>query len=292
MFHRPETDRLAAETTADDVVDPHERSTADEQDVRRVHLDVLLLGVLAAALRRHVGHGAFEHLEQGLLHAFAGHVAGDRHVLAGLGDLVDFVDVDDAALGRFHVEIGGVEQLQDEVLDVFAHVAGFGEGRGVADGEGHVEYLGERAGEERLTATGRPDEQDVALFHFDFAGTAAEAEPLVVVVNGDGEHLLGALLADHVLIEAFLDRARGGNVRRGLLGSAASLLFLVDDGLAEFDALAADIDVARTFHERPDISVRAAAEGAVGVAIASGGAGRLAAASVAGGAVSHSGSRS
>ena len=78
---------------------------------------------------------AFEHLQQGLLHAFAGHVAGDGDVLAGLADLVDLVDVDDAALGRFDVEVGGVQELQQEVLDVFADVAGFGERGGVADGE-------------------------------------------------------------------------------------------------------------------------------------------------------------
>ena len=52
-------------------VEADERAAADEQDVRRVHLDVLLLGMLAAALRRNVGDGAFEHLQQGLLHAFA-----------------------------------------------------------------------------------------------------------------------------------------------------------------------------------------------------------------------------
>ena len=48
----------------------------------RVHLDVLLLGMLAAALRGDVGDGAFEHLQQGLLHAFAGDVAGDADVVA------------------------------------------------------------------------------------------------------------------------------------------------------------------------------------------------------------------
>jgi hypothetical protein len=88
------------EPPADDVLEPDERAAADEEDVRRVDLDVLLLGVLAAALRRHVGDGALEHLEQGLLHALAGHVAGDRDVVRGLADLVDLVDVDDAALGR------------------------------------------------------------------------------------------------------------------------------------------------------------------------------------------------
>ena len=95
-----EADGLAADPAGDDVLEPDEGPAADEQDVGRVHLDVLLLGVLAAALRRHVGDGAFEHLQEGLLHPFAGDVAGDRDVVGGLADLVDFVDVDDARAGR------------------------------------------------------------------------------------------------------------------------------------------------------------------------------------------------
>ena len=108
-------------------LEPGEGAAADEQDVGRVHLDVLLLGMLAAALRRDVGHGAFEHLQEGLLHAFAGDVASDRDVVRGLADLVDFIDVDDAALGGFEVEVGGVQQLEQDVLDVFADVAGLGQ---------------------------------------------------------------------------------------------------------------------------------------------------------------------
>jgi hypothetical protein len=46
-----------------------------------------------------LANGALEHLEQGLLDAFAGDVARDGDVVPGLADLVDLVDVDDAALG-------------------------------------------------------------------------------------------------------------------------------------------------------------------------------------------------
>ena len=201
-----------------------------------------------------------------------------RDVLAGLGDLVDLVDVDDAALGRLDVEVGGVQELQEQVLDVLADVAGLGERGGVADGERHVEDLGERAGQERLAAAGRADQEDVALVDLDVAAAVvAEAEPLVVVVDGDGEDLLGPLLADDVLVELLLDRrAATGMLDDGGFGAAAALLLLVDDRLAELDALAADVDVAGPFDERADVAVALAAEGAVGVAVAAGGAGRLA----------------
>jgi len=56
--------------------------------------------MLAPALGRHIGHRAFENLEQGLLDAFAGDIAGDGWVLVFAADLVDLVDVDDACWAR------------------------------------------------------------------------------------------------------------------------------------------------------------------------------------------------
>ena len=91
--------------------------------------------VLAAALGRHATPGALEDLQQRLLHALAGDVAGDRRVLGLAGDLVDLVDVDDPGLGLLDVVVGGLDQLEQDVLDVLADVAGLGERGGVGDGE-------------------------------------------------------------------------------------------------------------------------------------------------------------
>src|SRR5688572_18317227 len=65
---------------AHDLPQPVEGAAADEQDVGGVDLDEVLVRVLAAALRRDRGDGALDQLEQGLLHAFAGDVAGDGGV--------------------------------------------------------------------------------------------------------------------------------------------------------------------------------------------------------------------
>ena len=131
-----EADALVADAALDDLVEAGERAAADEQDVRRVDLDELLVRVLAPALRRHDGGGALEDLEQRLLHALAGDVAGDRRVLGLAGDLVDLVDVDDAGLGLLDVVVGGLDQLEQDVLDVLADVAGLGERGGVGDANG------------------------------------------------------------------------------------------------------------------------------------------------------------
>ncbi len=99
--------------------------------------------MLAATLRRHGCNRAFHDLQKCLLDAFARHVG----VIEGLSDLrrdlVDFVDVDDAALGALDIVVGGLEQLQDDVFHVLTDITGFGQRRGVGHGEGYVDDAGE-----------------------------------------------------------------------------------------------------------------------------------------------------
>ena len=97
---RAEADAPLADALLDDLLEPLEGAAADEQDVRGVDLDEVLVRMLAAALRRHVGDRPLEDLQQRLLHALAGDVARDRRVVGLARDLVDLVDVDDAALRR------------------------------------------------------------------------------------------------------------------------------------------------------------------------------------------------
>ena len=144
---------LLADALLDDLLQAGERTAHDEQHVGRVDLDELLVRVLAPALRRHRRGRALEDLQQRLLHALAGDVAGDRRVLALAGDLVDLVDVDDPGLGLLDVVVGGLDQLEQDVLDVLADVAGLGQRRGVGDGERHVEHAREGLGEQRLAAS-------------------------------------------------------------------------------------------------------------------------------------------
>ncbi len=83
--------------------------------------------MLAPALRRHVRRRAFENFQQRLLNALAGDVARDRRILALARDLVDLVDIDDPALGAFDIVIGGLDELQENILDIFADIPGLGE---------------------------------------------------------------------------------------------------------------------------------------------------------------------
>ena len=236
-----EPDALVAGAALDDPLDAGERTATDEQDVRGVDLDELLVWVLAPALRRHRRGGALQDLEQRLLHAFTGDVARDRRVLGLAGDLVDLVDVDDAGLGLLHVVVGGLDQLQEDVLDVLTDVARLGERGGVGDRERHLQQPGERLREQRLAAAGGTDQEDVRLLQLD-VGVAVRAglHPLVVVVDRDREDLLRLLLTDDVVVQVLVDLTRLGELVELDLGALRQLL--LDDLVAEIDALVADVD--------------------------------------------------
>src|SRR4029079_3254521 len=115
------------------------------------------------ALRWHIGDRAFKNLEQRLLDAFTRHVAGDRRVFVLAADLVDFVDVDDPLLALLDVAPRRLQQLQDDVLDILADITRFRERRGVDDGEGNRQELGEGLREQRLAGAGRTNQQDIRL---------------------------------------------------------------------------------------------------------------------------------
>ena len=128
---------------------PEESSTADKQDVGRVDLKEFLLRMLPPTLRGNARDSAFHDLQQRLLHAFARDVAGDRRVVGFATDLIDLVDIDDAALRALDVVVGGLQQLQDDVFDVLADVAGLGQRRRIRHREWHVENLRQRLRQQR-----------------------------------------------------------------------------------------------------------------------------------------------
>ena len=215
--------------------------------------------VLAPALRRHRRDRPLEDLQQRLLHALARHVARDRRVVRLARDLVDLVDVDDPGLGLLDVEVGGLDQLEQDVLDVLADVAGLGQRGRVGDRERDVEDARERLREQRLAAPGRTEQQDVRLLQLDVAVLLPHAHALVVVVDRDRERALGLLLRDDVVVQHRVDVARPRQVVEVELGRSRQLL--VDDLVAEIDALVADVD-AGAGDELLDLPLALAAEAA------------------------------
>ena len=227
-------------------------------------------GCLRPPLEEDVGFRAFDDLEQRLLDAFAGHVAGDGRPVCLTGDLVDFVDVDDPLAGRFKVVVGILKQLDQNVFHVFAHIPGLGQRGGVRDGERHAQDAGQRLGEERLAAPGGADKQDVALFELHtvvaLEGVGVK-DALVVVVHRHGEDLFGLVLPDDVFVEAGLDFLRGEQafVFADLLDGVLGHHFV-----AGGDALVADVHAVRPGDELVRLRFGFAAERAAGFVRGSG----------------------
>ena len=251
--------RVGADAPLDDRLQAGERAAADEEDVRRVDREELLVRVLAPALRGHRRDGALEDLQERLLHALARDVARDRRVVRLARDLVDLVDVDDPGLGLLDVEVGGLDQLEQDVLDVLAHVTGLGQGGRVGDRERDVEDARERLREQRLAAARRAEHEDVRLRELDVGVLRRHAHALVVVVDRHRERALGLFLADDVVVQDGVDLLRARQVAEVELRGRRELL--IDDLVAEVDALVADVD-ARTGDQLLDLSLRLPAKGA------------------------------
>src|SRR5439155_1658299 len=128
-------------------------------------------------------------------------------------DLVDLIDVDDPALRAVQVEVSGLDESEQDVLDVLADVTSLGEACRIRDRERDIEDPRERLGEKGLAATRRADEQNVGFAELDVVDAVPRADSLVVVVDRDREHALGFVLADDVLVEDLVDAPRARDLR-------------------------------------------------------------------------------
>ncbi len=161
--------------------------------------------MLTTTLRRNVRDGSLDNLEERLLNTFAADISRNRRVVSLSSDLVDLVDVDDTALRAFQVVVCILQQLHDDILDVFTDVAGFGKRRRVRDGEGNVQNLREGLSEQRFATAGRAEQKDIRLLKLDLTRAHLAIDALVVIVNGNRENFLRPVLPDHILVEDRFD---------------------------------------------------------------------------------------
>jgi hypothetical protein len=61
------------------------------------------------------------------------------------------------------VILTGLQQLQDDVLHILAHIARFGQRCRIRHREWHIQNPRQRLRQQRLAAARRPDQQDVRL---------------------------------------------------------------------------------------------------------------------------------
>src|SRR5579875_262404 len=255
-----EADPLAPDSVLDDLVEPGKGSSANEQNIGGVDLDEFLVRVLPSTLRGNRCRRSFEDLEERLLDTLARNVTGDGGVLALPSDLVNLVDIDDPGLRAFHVVISCLNELEQDVLDVFAHVASLGKRGGICNGKGDVEHPCQGLGKQSLATSSGPEQQDVRLRQLDVIIVARGLNSLVVVVNGYRENLLGMFLTNDVVIEEIEDLSRLGELVKAELSGIGELLG--DDVVAQIDAFIADVDT-RTCDELLYLLLRLSAEAAL-----------------------------
>src|SRR5574338_177468 len=243
LHFRTEANAHQLRAVADHPVQAVESAPTYEQDVGGVYLHEILIRVLASALRRHRSNGALDQLEKRLLDTFAGNITGNGGVVRLARNLVDFVDVHNPLLRFLDVVVTLLQQLLDDVFDVLPDITGLCQCRGIGHYEGHVEEPGQRLRQQGLSRASGADEQYVALGKLYFILTATQMlEPLVMVVDGNGENAFGCRLTNHVLIEDRADFPRGRQgALRAVLGMIARKL-VPNDVIAQFDALVADED--------------------------------------------------
>ena len=262
---RAESHSLFIGALLDDLIEPVERAAADKEDIGGVHLYKLLMRMLASALRGDVRDRAFKQLEQRLLHALAGNVSGYGCVLALAGDLVYLIDIDNAFLGTRNVKVRRLKQLEDNVLNILADIAGLGKRRGVSYRKGHVEHLSHRLGKKGLAAAGGADEQDVALLKLNIALRGME-DTLIVIIYRNGQNYLRAFLTDNILIQIFLDLFRLRQLFESkrkpvIAGYSFGLVIFADYVHAHAHAVITDIAVVIAGYQAIDQRLRLAAKG-------------------------------
>ena len=190
--------------------------------------------MLAAAGGRNAGNRALKNLKQCLLNALARNITGDGEVLGLACDLVDLIHVDDANLCALDIAIGGVDELEQDILHVLAHVTGLGERGGVGDGKRHLEDARERLGQQGLTGTSGAEQQNIRLGELHLVHVivklgaharclvkgghrgAALDHATVVVVHGHRHGAFGVLLAHNIGRKLVIDLVRRRHVRDDL----------------------------------------------------------------------------
>src|SRR6476660_940711 len=117
--------RRPTKATLDNLVETDESATANEKNLLGINLDVLLMRMFAAALRRHVADGSFEDFQESLLHTLPGNVACNADILRLASDLIDLINVNDPHLGTLDVVVGILQKPQNDVFDILADIARF-----------------------------------------------------------------------------------------------------------------------------------------------------------------------
>ena len=124
-----------------------------------------------------------------------------------------------------------VEQADEDVLHVVAHIAGLGECGGIGYAEGYVEHPGNGACQKGLAGACLAYDDDVGLLDFDIVHVIVFGrvfQTFIVVVHSHRKHTFGILLSDDILVEIvfYLLRHGYGEVELWFLAGSCMQMFV------------------------------------------------------------------
>ena len=123
-----------------------------------------------------------------------------------------------------------MQQLADDVFNVFTHIARFSQGRSIGHHKRHIQHTRHGLRQQRFARASRANQQNVALgqFHIVFILLVFMPQTLVMVVNRYSQGALGHLLPNNVVIQIFFDlRGRGQLWRCTAASFSAKACFLL-----------------------------------------------------------------
>ena len=202
---RAKTDAALLRALADNLVQARKRTAANKQNVRRVHADKLLVRIAPPTLRRHAGNRPLYQFQQRLLHALARHIARNRRAIRFARNLVNLVNIHNAALRLFHIKIAIAQQLSDNLLHILAHITRLSERGRIRHCKGHIQLARQRLRQQRFARASWANQQNIRFrqFHIRQRRIAVFRLPqtLVMVVHRHGKGFFRRILPDNMLVQ-------------------------------------------------------------------------------------------
>ena len=147
--------------TANSLINAVKGAAANKENIRCIDLQHFLVRMLTTSLGRYIGFRTFEDFQQSLLNAFSGNIACNRRIFRLSGNLIDFIDIDNASFSLGNIKVRRLNQFEQAVFHIFPYIAGFSQTRRIGNSKGNVQKLGQRLCQQGLAATRRTDHDNV-----------------------------------------------------------------------------------------------------------------------------------
>ena len=107
-----------------------------------------------------------------------------------------------------------MQELLDDVFNIFANVASFSQCCGICNRERNIKQPGQGLCQQGFSGPGRADHQNIAFTELNVLTGFIVIQPLVVIVDRHRKHLLGAILTDDVFVKCGFDLFRDWQLAR------------------------------------------------------------------------------